>query len=64
MVRTYTLYLRDGGDQTRFEPALCRDDVEALARARELLALHPECESVEAYFGDAHLFTVTAKPVS
>jgi hypothetical protein len=61
LLKTYTLYLRDGGDQLRFEPAMARSDVEALKRARELLARHPECEAVEVYFGDQNLFRVAAK---
>lgn len=55
MRKTYTLYLRDDGPKRRFEPALCRTDVEAMARARELLAAHPECEAVEVFFGDRHI---------
>ncbi|MFI4975770.1 MAG: hypothetical protein ACHP84_14615 [Caulobacterales bacterium] len=58
MLRTYTLYLCDGGADVRFEPALCESDFEAMGRARELLAQHPECEAVEVYFGDDCLFRV------
>lgn len=58
MLTTYTLYLCDGGDQVRFEPALCATESDAMARARELLGLHPECEAVEAFFGDSHLFRI------
>lgn len=50
--KTYTLYLRDGSDKVRFEPALCSTDVEAMARARALLAIHAECETIDVYFGD------------
>ncbi|WP_421931830.1 hypothetical protein [Phenylobacterium sp.] len=64
MLKTYTIYLRDGGEGTRFEPALCENDLEALTRARELLALHAECEAVEVYFSETYLFHVRreAKP--
>lgn len=58
MLKTYTIYLRDGRKPSRFEPALCRDDVEALRRGRELLALHAECHAVEVFFGDTRLFHV------
>jgi hypothetical protein len=58
MLKTYTLYLRDGGADDRFEPAMCETDVEALARARELLVHHPECETVEVYFDQDCLFVV------
>ena len=62
MLKTYTIYLRDGREPSRFEPALCRDDVEALRRARELLALHAECQAVEVFFGDTRLFHVEGDP--
>lgn len=58
MLKTYTIYLRDGGEATRFEPALCRSDLEALTRARLLLAQHTECEAVEVFFGETCLFHV------
>lgn len=58
MLKTYTIYLRDGREPSRFEPALCPDDIEALRRARELLALHAECQAVEVFFGDTRLFLV------
>lgn len=56
MPKTYTFYLRDGSDRNRFEPGLCRSDAEAMARARELLALHAECHAIEAFFGEEFLF--------
>jgi hypothetical protein len=58
MLRTYTFYLRDGGDPVRFKPFLCPSDIDALRRARALLMDHPECESIEVMFGDQHVFTV------
>jgi hypothetical protein len=61
MLKTYTLYLRDGSPLRRFEPALCRTDVDAMARARELLAAHPECEAVEVFFGDRHIVSIGGK---
>ena len=64
MLKTYTLFLRDGGDGARFEPALARTDLDAMTRARELLARHPECEAVEVFFGDELLFRVEARPAS
>lgn len=58
ILKTYTAYLRDGGERARFEPVLCASDGEAMARARELLRAHPECDVVEVYFGDERLFTL------
>ena len=58
MLKTYTLYLRDGAANNRFEPAMCETDFDALASARELLVLHPECETVEVCFGLDCLFVV------
>jgi hypothetical protein len=58
VLKTYTIYLRDGGEATRFEPALCENDLDALTRAREVLARHTECEAVEVYFGETCLFHV------
>lgn len=56
--KTYTAYLRDGRDEVRFEPLLCRSVGEAMSRARQLLAAHPECEAVEVFFGSELLFAV------
>jgi len=61
MLKTYTLYLRDGSPRRRFEPALCRTDADAMARAREVLAAHPECEAVEVFFGDRHIVSIGGK---
>ena len=60
-LKTYTLFLRDGAGEDRFEPALCASSSEAMARARELLAVHAECEAVEVFLGDSQLFSV-ARP--
>jgi|GEM_PF-3531823 hypothetical protein len=62
MLKTYTLYLRDGRDPVRFEPALCRTTGEAMARARALLELHGECEAVEVYFGQDFLYRFARSP--
>ena len=58
MPKTYTLYLRDGGEAVRFVPALCEADADAIARARALLIEHPECETIEIFFGEKRLFTI------
>lgn len=58
MLKTYTLYLRDGVDRVRFEPSMCRTDAEAMARARKLLELNPECKAVEVLFGNDLLFRI------
>jgi hypothetical protein len=60
LLKTYTLYLRDGASDDRFEPALCNSDWEARSRAAALLVQHPECETVEVFFGDDLLFRVGA----
>ena len=60
VLKTYTLFLCDGGDDKRFEPTLARTDFDAIARARELLTQHPECEAVEVFFGHDLLFRVEA----
>ena len=62
MLKTYTLYLRDGGDADRFVPALCASDADAIARARMLLADHPECHMIEVFFGENLLFSIERAP--
>jgi hypothetical protein len=62
LLKTYTLYLRDGASEVRFEPALCASVWEARARGAALLAQHPECEAVEVFFGDDLLFRVGLPP--
>lgn len=62
--KTYTLYLRDGGEKVRFEPAMCLSHAEAMARARALLGAHPECEEIEVFFGEDRLFVVAQTPPS
>lgn len=61
-LKTYTAYLRDGRDDVRFEPLLCASDVDAMSRARKLLAAHPDCDSVEVFFGSELLFAVAQTP--
>jgi len=56
--KTYTLYLLDGGEAPRFEPALCKNDFEAMTRARQILEAHAEYEAVDVYLGEANLFRV------
>lgn len=59
MLKTYTLYLRDGRDgPSAFEPAMCRSNDEAVAKALELLDRHPDCHAVDVFFGDTELFRV------
>jgi hypothetical protein len=58
VLRTYTLFLYDGTEPPRFEPALCRTPAEAMERAREVLDRSPECRSVEVFFGETRLFEV------
>lgn len=62
LLKTYTAYLRDGGDNVRFEPIMCATAGEAMARARDLLKLHPECDVVEVFFGNERLFAVGQGP--
>lgn len=61
LLKTYTIYLRDGRDPVRFEPAMRRSAAEAMARAIELFEQHTECEAVEVYFGDDFLYRI-ARP--
>ncbi len=42
MLRTYTLYLRDGRDgPPKFEPVLCESSAEAMAPAQDIVAQLP-----------------------
>ncbi|MBV9994185.1 MAG: hypothetical protein JO127_03130 [Caulobacteraceae bacterium] len=63
MLKTYTIFLRDGREPSRFEPALCGGDSEAMARARELLVRHPECGSADVFFGQTQLFSVVREAI-
>jgi len=59
MLKTYTVYLRDGRDgPSAFEPVLCRTPAEAMTLAREILARHPQCEGADVFFGGEELFRV------
>ena len=58
MLKTYTLYLRDGRDDAGFEPALCATDAQAMGRAREMLELREACEAIDVYLGDDFLCRV------
>lgn len=58
LIKTYTAYLRDGGEKDRFEPLMCASDGAAMTRARQLLADHPECDVIEVFFGSELLFVV------
>ncbi|MFI4934967.1 MAG: hypothetical protein ACHP7N_10140 [Caulobacterales bacterium] len=60
-MKTYTMYLRKPGETVAgaFEPVMCADDVEAMGKARALLAGRPELESVDVFFGDDLLVSVS-----
>ena len=58
MLKTYTLYLRGGRDDNRFEPAMCRSASEVMARANQLLAESADSEAVEVFFDDRMLVRV------
>jgi len=58
VLKTYTLYLRDGRDNDRFEPAMCASASEVVGRANTLLARNPDCEAIEVFFGDKMLIRV------
>jgi hypothetical protein len=62
LLKTYTLYLRDGGGDVRFEPALCGTDAQAMARARELLQRHEVCEAIDVHLGDDFICRVNRPP--
>ena len=57
---TYTMYLRrDGEIGPEFEPVICANDADAIRKARELLNTRFDVESVDVYFGDQLLVTVS-----
>ncbi len=59
VLKTFTLFLRDGGDgPPPFEPALCASEIEAVGKAHEALERHPNCHTVDVFFGDTELFSV------
>jgi hypothetical protein len=59
-MKTYTMYLRRPDEaEAEFEPAICAGDVEAIRKARELLAARPGVERVDVYFGEDLLVTVS-----
>ena len=59
ILKTYTFYLRDGGEQPAgFEPLLCRTNDEIVAKALDLLARNPHCHAVDVYFGDTELLSL------
>lgn len=62
LLKTYTAYLRDGGDDVRFEPIMYSTEFEAMSRARALLKTHPECDVVEVFFGSERVFVVGQGP--
>lgn len=58
LLKTYTLYLRDGRSRDRFVPAMCGSLSEVMRRANELLAQNADCEAIEVFFGDKLLVRV------
>jgi predicted dinucleotide-binding enzyme len=57
---TYTMYLRQADEgPPDFEPVICANDADAIRKARELLNSRPGVESVDVYFGDQLLVTVS-----
>lgn len=58
VLKTYTLYLRDGRDTARFEPAMGRSASEVVGRAHDVLAENPDCIAVEVFFGDTLIVRV------
>jgi hypothetical protein len=55
IAKTYTMYLLADGRVVGFEPAMCANEVDAMRRARELLA-GADYDGVDVYFGDERLF--------
>ena len=59
MYQTYELYLRDDvAGQPRFEPLTAKSAVQAMQRARDLLATDGDLASVEVRLAGEHLFTL------
>nr|WP_041374502.1 hypothetical protein [Phenylobacterium zucineum] len=58
-MKTYALYLRAADENTsRVEAVTCKTNVEAMQRARALLAQNPQYEAVDVSCGDGELFRV------
>jgi len=59
-MKTYTMYFRRAGDEEiRFEPVLCANDLDAIRKARKLLADSAEVDSIDVFFGDERIVTVS-----
>ena len=59
LLKTYTLYLRDGETgPAAFEPVMCMDDSEVVAKALQVLESNPHYHAVDVFFGDTELFRV------
>ena len=58
MHQTYELYLRDGVQETRFQPLTCRTASQVMEKLRELLASDASIASVEVRLAGQHLFTL------
>jgi hypothetical protein len=56
--KTYAFHIRVDGQSPAFQPLLCATDAEALDKARQWLAQHPECEEIDVFLGDVELFSV------
>lgn len=64
MLTTFTVYLCVGGvDRAAFEPVMC-ETRDLMARARQVLQQHPECEWVDVYMGDTELFQLKQSPLA
>ncbi len=58
-MKTYALHLRTADENTsRVEAVTCKTNVEAMQRARALLAQNPHYETVDVSCGDGELFRV------
>jgi hypothetical protein len=54
------MYLRRVGEaEPEFEPVICANDADAIRKARELLSARPDVQSVDVYFGDQPLVTIS-----
>ncbi len=59
MYQTYELYLRqEPEDRLRFEPLTCQTTLQAMQKARDLLATDAAIASVEVRLAGEHLFTI------
>ena len=59
LLKTYILRLHHGAEEAAaLQPVLCKTDAQALAKAREWLAQHPDCLAIDVLCGTDELYHV------